>query len=196
MLMIGHVFITPLFLGALFEKSAAPGPSGDASVVRSRRPFRCSRTSVGRSRDVIERLLSGRLAASSPNFSESKRSVSIQLWHQSVLGERLVVSAFVAADTYCRSLAQPGAAKELLGLGHWRDYPDCLADRAKTNRASPLAKIAVGFVSLDYSAEVIQHADLCRVRTRERSVLRVRDRVTDRVWPSIPDRAVSKPIAD
>jgi hypothetical protein len=60
----------------------------------------------------------------------------------------------------------------------------------------PLAKIAVGLVRLDYSAEVVQHADLCLVRARERTVLRVRDRVTDRVWPCIPDRAISKPIAD
>jgi hypothetical protein len=76
------------------------------------------------------------------------------------------------------------------------DYPGCLADRTKTNRASPLAKIAVGFVRLDYSAEVVQHADLCRVRARDRPILRVRDGVTDRVWPCIPDRAMSKPIAD
>ena len=74
--------------------------------------------------------------------------------------------------------------------------PGCFADRAKRNSASPLAKIAVGLVRLDYSAEVVQHADLCPVRARERAVFRVRDRVTDRIWPCIPDRAGSKPIAD
>ena len=55
---------------------------------------------------------------------------------------------------------------------------------------------AVGLVRLDYGAEVVQHADLCPVRARERAVLRVRDGVADRVWPCIPDRAVSKPTAD
>ena len=45
---------------------------------------------------MIERLLSDRLAArQAQNFSDSKRSVSIQLWHQPVLGERLVVSPYV-----------------------------------------------------------------------------------------------------
>jgi len=63
-------------------------------------------------------------------------------------------------------------------------------------RRFPLAKIAVALVRLDYSAEVVQHADLCLVRARERTVLSIRDRVTDRVWPCIPDRAISKPIAD
>ena len=71
-----------------------------------------------------------------------------------------------------------------------------VVERAKTNGASPLAKIAVGLVRLDYSAEVVQHAHLSSARARERAVLRVRDRVTNRVWPRIPDRAVSKPIAD
>src|SRR5215475_5343642 len=54
----------------------------------------------------------------------------------------------------------------------------------------------IGLVRLDYSAEVVQQADLCPARARERPVLRVRDRVTDRVWPCIPDRAVSKPVTD
>jgi hypothetical protein len=54
----------------------------------------------------------------------------------------------------------------------------------------------IGLVRLDYSAEVVQYADLCLVQARERTIPRVRDRVTDRVWPCIPDRAVSKPIAD
>jgi hypothetical protein len=71
-----------------------------------------------------------------------------------------------------------------------------LKSRAPADSASPLAEIAIGFVRLDYSAEVVQHADVCRVRARERPVLRIRDGVTDRVWPCIPDRAVSKPIAD
>src|SRR5262249_9689654 len=55
---------------------------------------------------------------------------------------------------------------------------------------------AVGLMRMDYSAEVVQQADLSPVRARERAVLRVRDRVTDRVWPCIPDRTVSKPVAD
>src|SRR5215510_5880088 len=54
-------------------------------------------------------------------------------------------------------------------------------------------KTAVGLVRLDYSTEVVQHTDLCPVRARERAVLRVSDRVTYRVWPCIPNRAVSKP---
>jgi hypothetical protein len=69
-------------------------------------------------------------------------------------------------------------------------------DLRAPNGALPLAKIAIGSVRSDYSAKVVQHADLCPVRARERAVLRVRDRVTDRVWPCIPDRAVSKPIVD
>src|SRR5262245_35400601 len=67
---------------------------------------------------------------------------------------------------------------------------------SKRNDTSPLAKIAVGLVHLDYSAEVVEHTDLCPLRARERAVLRVRDRLTDRVWPCIQDRTVSKPIAD
>jgi len=78
-----------------------------------------------------------------------------------------------------------------LAHAHVRAVREC-----PSNGASPLAKIAVGLVRLDYSAEVVQHADLCLVRARERTVLRVRDRVTDRVWPCIPDRAISKPIAN
>src|SRR5215471_17833175 len=76
------------------------------------------------------------------------------------------------------------------------DGPGCFADRSKTKGASLLAKIAVGLVRLDYSAEIVQHADLCLLRARQRAVPRVRDRVTDRVWPCIPDWPVSKPIAD
>jgi hypothetical protein len=44
-------------------------------------------------------------------------------------------------------------------------------------------EIAVGLVRLDYSAEIVQHANVCPVRAQERAVIRVRDRVTDRVWP-------------
>ena len=57
-------------------------------------------------------------------------------------------------------------------------------------------KIAVGLVRLDCGTEVVQHADLCPVRARERAILRIRDGVTHRVWPGIPDWAVSKPLAD
>src|SRR5262245_18190470 len=67
---------------------------------------------------------------------------------------------------------------------------------SKRNGTSPLAKIAVGLVHLDYSAEVVEHTDLCPLRARERGVLRVRARLMDRVVPCIPDRTVSKPIAD
>jgi len=70
------------------------------------------------------------------------------------------------------------------------------AVEVKTNVASPLLKIAVGLVRVDYNAEVVQHTDLRPVRAQERAVLRVRDRVADRVWPCIPDRAISKPSAD
>src|SRR5262249_28213209 len=70
------------------------------------------------------------------------------------------------------------------------------ADGAKTNRVSPLAKIALGFVRLDYSSGVVQQADNCPAQAREGAVLRIRDRVMDRVGSCIPDPAVSKLIAD
>src|SRR6266576_5095072 len=71
-----------------------------------------------------------------------------------------------------------------------------LNDSQQACQATPLAKIAFGLVCLDYSAGVVQHADRCPVRARERAILRVRDGGADRVWPGIPDRSVSKPIAD
>ena len=52
----------------------------------------------------------------------------------------------------------------------------------KRDRVSPLAKIAPGLVGLDYSAEVVQHADNCPARAREGAVFRVGNRVADRVW--------------
>src|SRR5215831_17918773 len=42
---------------------------------------------------------------------------------------------------------------------------------------------------LDHSAEVVEHANVCPVGARERAVLRIRDRVTYRVWPCIPNRS-------
>src|SRR5215468_3217266 len=60
----------------------------------------------------------------------------------------------------------------------------------------PLAKTALVFVRLDYSAGVIKHADNCPVRAREGAVLHVGDRFADRVGSCIPDRAASKAIAD
>ena len=84
----------------------------------------------------------------------------------------------------------------ILALLYVSDMSLLRKSAVSSNGASPLAKIAVGLVRLDYSAEIVQHTDLCLVRARERTVLRVRDRVTDRVWPCIPDRAISKPIAD
>ena len=74
--------------------------------------------------------------------------------------------------------------------------PRLLGRQSQNDRRFANGENAVGLVRLDYGAEVVQHADLCPVRARERAVLRVRDRVTDRVWPCVPDRAVSKPIAD
>jgi hypothetical protein len=48
------------------------------------------------------------------------------------------------------------------------------------------------FVHLDYSAGVVQHVDNCPLGPGVGAILRVRDRVTDRVRTCIPDRAVSK----
>ena len=72
----------------------------------------------------------------------------------------------------------------------------CAAVNGPICCASSVFEASSGLVCPDYGAEVVQHADPCPVRASERAVLRIRDRVTDRVWPCIPDRAVSKPIAD
>src|SRR5262249_36328489 len=69
-------------------------------------------------------------------------------------------------------------------------------ERAKTNCILTSAEIAHRFVRLDYSAAFIQHADNCPVRARPGAAFRVRDRVADSIGSCIPDRAVSKPVAD
>jgi len=47
-----------------------------------------------------------------------------------------------------------------------------------------------------YSTGVVQYADNCPLRARLGAILRVRDRIADRVGSCIPDRTVSKQIAD
>jgi hypothetical protein len=84
----------------------------------------------------------------------------------------------------------------LWGVFAWPKTSYGTINRKETTLGTLSPDVPKRLVRLDYSAEVVQHADLCPVRARERAILRVRDRVTDRVWPCIPDRAVSKPIVD
>lgn len=51
-------------------------------------------------------------------------------------------------------------------------------------------------VHLDYNAGVVQHTDNCPLRSGVGAILCVRDRVAYRIRPCIPDRAVSKQLAD
>jgi len=51
-------------------------------------------------------------------------------------------------------------------------------------------------VHLDYSPGVVQHADNCALRAKVGAILCVRDCLTDRIGPCIPDRAVSKQLTD
>jgi hypothetical protein len=61
---------------------------------------------------------------------------------------------------------------------------------------SLIPAIAPLLVHLHHSTGVVQYADNCPLRTRVGAILRVRDRIADRVGPCIPDWTVSKQLAD
>ena len=73
---------------------------GDAALVRSRRLFRCGQTCVGRSQDMIARLVSGRgLAGQAQDFPKFEPCVDRTLTPRYVLDLMPVVSACVVGPT-------------------------------------------------------------------------------------------------
>lgn len=52
------------------------------------------------------------------------------------------------------------------------------------------------FVPLDHSAGVVEHTDNCPLRSEVRAILRVRNCISDRVGPRVPDRTVSKQVTE
>jgi hypothetical protein len=52
------------------------------------------------------------------------------------------------------------------------------------------------FVPLDHSAGVVEHTDNCPLRSEVRAILRVRNCISHRVGPRIPDRTVSKQVTE
>ena len=82
-----------------------------------------------------------------------------------------MISQYFTARAFFNDCSEPFAVR------------NCLVQATRSERRFATCENAVGLVRLDYSAEVVQHADLCPLRARERAVLRVRDRVTHRVWP-------------
>ncbi|HWH90824.1 MAG TPA: hypothetical protein VNV64_03410, partial [Candidatus Binatia bacterium] len=77
-----------------------------------------------------------------------------------------------------------------------KDTPKTRTNPQNSGRMSRLLRWRIEdaalVVHLDYSAGVVQHSDNCALRARIRAILRVCDRITDRIRPCVPDRPVSK----